>query len=119
LHPCSQAGDRGLESICFACRIESRGDDLTADDYRFDTKGLAHIAQECPELEGRLHGYMKALGLNFGCFDVMVARSGEPVFLECNPNGQWLWVEKMTGLPIGEGVARELMTPNANTHPRP
>ena len=38
--------------------------------------------------------------LNFGCFDVVVSKSGQPVFLECNPNGQWLWVENMTGLEI-------------------
>lgn len=97
-------------SRCFPCRIESRGGDLTADDYRFDTTGLVHTVQQCPDLEDRLHSYMKAFGLNFGCFDILVTKTGESVFLECNPNGQWQWVESMTGLPIGEAVAQELIS---------
>ena len=56
---------------------------------------------------------MTAFGLNFGCFDVLVTKAGTPVFLECNPNGQWLWVEQMTGLPIAETVAHELMSRRA------
>lgn len=100
-------GDR-----CFPCRIEARTGDLTAEDYRFDTKGLNHVACECPELEGRLRAYMKFFGLNFGCFDIAITRDGEPVFFECNPNGQWLWVENMAGLPIGEGIATFLMRAN-------
>lgn len=92
----------------FACRIESRGDELPADDYRFDTKNVGHSPHSCPELHGQLHAYMKAMDLNFGCFDVLIAKDGRPVFLECNPNGQWLWVENMTGLPIARAIADEL-----------
>jgi hypothetical protein len=51
---------------------------------------------------------MKAFGLNFGCFDIGITKSGEPVFFECNPNGQWQWVENLTGLPIGKAIADEL-----------
>jgi len=97
-------------SRCFACRIQSRGGDLTADDYRFDTTGLLHTIQQCPDLEHKLLDYMKALGLNFGCFDILITRAGEAVFLECNPNGQWQWVETMTGLAIGEAIAQELLS---------
>lgn len=97
-------------SRCFACRIDSRTEDLTADDYRLDTRGLNHTPQECPELEPKLHAYMKAFGLNFGCFDFLVTKAGEPVFLECNVNGQWAWIESMTGLPIGHAIAQELIT---------
>jgi glutathione synthase/RimK-type ligase-like ATP-grasp enzyme len=97
-------------SRCFACRIESRSSDLTADDYRFDTKGLVHTAFECPEFEEKLEAYLKAFGLSFGCFDILVTKTGEAVFLECNPNGQWLWVENMTGLPIGHAIAEQLIS---------
>jgi hypothetical protein len=94
----------------FGCRITPRCGDITADDYRFDTKGLTHEPVECPELVKRLHAYMRVFGLKFGCFDFIVDQNGEPVFLECNPNGQWLWVEEMAGLPIGAAIAAELMT---------
>ena len=94
----------------FACRIQTRHGDITGDDYRFDTANLQHTAIQCPELTKRLHAYMNAFGLNFGCFDFIVSEAGEPIFLECNCNGQWLWVENLTGQPIGEAIANQLMT---------
>lgn len=93
----------------FACCIEARSGDITSDDHRFDTKKLNHSAYECPELHGKLHAYMRASGLNFACFDVIITKSGDAVFLEANPNGQWLWCEEMATLPIGEAIAGELM----------
>ncbi|MEU9831686.1 hypothetical protein AB0D67_09090 [Streptosporangium sp. NPDC048047] len=32
-----------------------------------------------------------------------------PVFLECNPNGQWGWLEDATGLPIAAALAGLLL----------
>jgi hypothetical protein len=32
------------------------------------------------------------------------------VFLEINPNGQYLWIEQMTGLPISEAICDLLMS---------
>jgi hypothetical protein len=57
---------------------------------------------------------LRAFGLNFGCFDILVTKAGEPVFLEMNPNGQWLWVENMTGLPIGQAIAHQLISVHEN-----
>lgn len=94
----------------FGCRITPRSGDITADDYRFDTKGLAHEPIDCVELIDRIRAYMRVFGLKFGCFDFAVDQNGEPVFLECNPNGQWLWVEEMAGLPIGAAIAAELIS---------
>jgi hypothetical protein len=94
----------------FSCRIDHHSDDITVDDYRFDTKNLIHRPWECPELHTSLLGYMDAFGLNFGCFDILITKSGQAVFLECNPNGQWLWVENLTGLPIGRAIARQLIS---------
>jgi glutathione synthase/RimK-type ligase-like ATP-grasp enzyme len=93
----------------FACKIQTRAGDITSDDYRFDTPNLHHTAIECPELTSRLHAYMKAFGLNFGCFDFIAPKSGEAIFLECNCNGQWLWIQDRTGQQIGEAIAEELL----------
>jgi glutathione synthase/RimK-type ligase-like ATP-grasp enzyme len=73
------------------------------------TSHLKHTAVDCPQLTGRLHAYMKTLGLNFACFDFAVSKDGELVFLECNCNGQWLWVQERTGQPIGKAIADELV----------
>jgi hypothetical protein len=56
-----------------------------------------------------MEAYLEAFGLNFGCFDFAVSQSGETAFLECNPNGQWLWVEELAGLPIGAAIAELLV----------
>ncbi len=94
----------------FACEIRARPGDVTNDDYRFDTPNLPHTAVERPELIERLHAYMKAFGLNFGCFDFIVPKGGgDAIFLEMNPNGQWLWVQQRTGQDIGKAIANELV----------
>ncbi len=93
----------------FACRIEAHPGDLTADDYRFDAHNLNHAACKYPELHERLREYMRELQINFACFDFIVPHEGEPVFLEANCNGQWLWVQNLTGLPIGRAIADELL----------
>ena len=38
--------------------------------------------------------------LNFGAFDFIVDERGKWIFLEVNPNGQWLWLEKILDLSI-------------------
>ncbi len=93
----------------FACHIETSPGTLSADDYRFNTQNLDHAACECPELHERLHAYMRELQINFACFDFVVPHEGEPIFLEANCNGQWLWVENLAGLPIGRAIAEELL----------
>jgi len=94
----------------FACRIEAHPGTLSADDYRFDTQNLNHVACEFPELHERLHAYMRELQINFACFDFIVPLAGEPIFLEANCNGQWLWVQNLTGLPIGRAIANEFLS---------
>lgn len=93
----------------FACRISPRVGDVTSDDHRFDTANLPHEAVDHPELVERMQAYMDRFGLNFGCFDFIVPKSGgEPIFLEMNPNGQWHWVQQLTGQDIGGAIARLL-----------
>jgi glutathione synthase/RimK-type ligase-like ATP-grasp enzyme len=94
----------------FGCRIQTRPGTLSADDYRFDTQNLDHVACECPELHERLHAYMREFHINFACFDFIVPHQGEPIFLEANCNGQWLWVQNLTGLQIGSAIATELLS---------
>jgi|HubBroStandDraft_1064217.scaffolds.fasta_scaffold14882_2 ATP-grasp ribosomal peptide maturase len=52
--------------------------------------------------------YLEHFGLMFGAFDFGVDRAGCWHFFECNPNGQWGWIEQETGLPIAAAIARLL-----------
>jgi glutathione synthase/RimK-type ligase-like ATP-grasp enzyme len=65
------------------------------------------------ELDGdvaeRCRRVMEALGLVFGAIDLVVTPAGETVFLEVNPEGQFLWVEEATGLPMVEALSDLLL----------
>lgn len=52
--------------------------------------------------------YLEKTGLNFGCFDFIHDADGKYAFLECNPNGQWMWMEVELGIPISDSIARYL-----------
>jgi biotin carboxylase len=48
---------------------------------------------------------MRQLGLLFGTIDMKLTDEGEHVFLEVNPQGQFLYIEILTGMPIASAVA--------------
>ena len=52
--------------------------------------------------------YLRKTGLNFGCFDFIMNLEGCYYFLECNPNGQWMWLENETQIPISDAIANYL-----------
>lgn len=99
----------------FACKIDSQSqDDNTGKtDWRqgYDY-GLKFEACHLPQdIADKCRLYLKLMRLNFGAFDFIVTPTGEYVFLECNPNGQWLWIELETGLKISEALADFLQKP--------
>lgn len=94
----------------FACKIESQDNPLTKEDIRFKVQSLKHEPFDSSEINEMLLEYLKHFGLNFGCFDIAVDQNNNYVFFECNPNGQWLWIEKKTGMPISKATADLLMS---------
>lgn len=53
----------------------------------------------------QLQVFMVNLGLNFGAFDFILTPSGEYVFLEINPVGEWGMLERDLDLPISTAIA--------------
>lgn len=52
---------------------------------------------------------MKKLEIRFGAFDFIVCQENMNwIFLEVNPNGQWLWLEQALGLDISEKLVNLL-----------
>ena len=77
-------------------------------DSRLDPD-VPFTAYELPaSVEAALLRLMDELGLVFGTVDLKVATSGEHVFLEINPQGQFLYVEIHTGLPISDALVEYL-----------
>ncbi|MEV6981182.1 ATP-grasp ribosomal peptide maturase [Sphaerisporangium sp. NPDC051017] len=80
-----------VDQRIFAVRIDSGG----LLDWRSDYSALDYSLVPCPvEVERAIHSYMTRFRLLFGAFDFALTLSGEWIFLECNPNGQWAWIEK-------------------------
>lgn len=88
----------------FCARIDSGCLDWRSD---YDTLTYRPVDPP-PELVPRLLAYLHRFGLHFGCFDFAVDHRGTPYFLECNPNGQWAWLEEPTGLPMTAAFADAL-----------
>ncbi|WP_346655839.1 hypothetical protein [Streptomyces sp. RFCAC02] len=53
-----------------------------------------------PGIRASLFSYLRCFGLVFGAFDFAVTDRDAWIFLECNPSGQWAWLEHETGLPM-------------------
>lgn len=100
----------------FACKIESQhlDDEKGKIDFRQGYEGIKYSAYELPEnIAQQCIEYLKLMNLNFGCFDFIVTANDEYIFLECNPNGQWLWIEHETGLNITDAIADYLLKGNS------
>lgn len=67
------------------------------------------VAQLPPEVVSGLQVLMSELGLVFGAADLICTPSGEYVFLEVNPGGEWGMLERDLGLPISEAIAEALL----------
>lgn len=97
----------------FTCVIDSQSmkENQGREDWRqgYD-HGIKHYAIETPPwIKNFCLKYLKHLKLNFGCFDFIETEAHEYVFLECNPNGQWMWIEEETGLKISDSIAKFLV----------
>ena len=94
----------------FACAIYSQVNEGTLIDWRVDPFSCEHrIIEPPPEVAAKCFELTSRSALQFAAMDFIVTRSGEWVFLESNPNGQWLWIEQMTGAPLARAVADLLL----------
>ena len=66
-------------------------------------------AQLPAEVASSMQVLMSELGLAFGAVDLICTPSGEHVFLEVNPGGEWGMLERDLGLPISEAIAEALL----------
>lgn len=94
----------------FAASIDSQSCEETVVDWRCGSRvDLDHAVIELPrEIASRCVSLSKSLGLRYGAIDLVRDRSGAFWFLEINPNGQWAWIERRTGLPLAARLVDEL-----------
>ncbi|WP_088186372.1 MvdC/MvdD family ATP grasp protein [Desulfosporosinus sp. FKA] len=55
------------------------------------------IEKKCITINEHFH-------LGFSAIDMALSKTGEYIFLELNPNGQWAWIEENTGYPLRDTI---------------
>lgn len=90
----------------FAAAIHSQTDPAAAVDWRHtDNPDLPHTPiQLPPKVREGVLALMSKLGLSFGAVDLVETPDGEFIFLEVNPNGQWLWIDDQLQLGITNAI---------------
>ena len=95
----------------FPCAIFSQETEETKLDWRRGSNpAIRHEIFELPEeTVNKCVEIVRSQNLRFGAIDLVLDARGELWFLECNPNGQWAWIETRTGLPIAAAIVDELI----------
>lgn len=96
----------------FACAIDSIHPNIrNAVDIRDNNEDLIpHEAHDLPaSISDKCVALLRALNLEYGTIDLILTHDGEYIYLEINPSGLWLWIERLSGLPIAQAMADLLM----------
>ena len=100
-----------IDDQIFAVQIDSQALSDTRTDWRKNqfADGIYDHFAFSSEVEQQILGLHRKLGLTYAAYDFIMTDSGELVFLECNPSGQWLWQEEqLPDLRITSVLAAEL-----------
>lgn len=92
------------------CKMEVDKQEGTKLDWRKgDHTMMPHSIIELPaKIKDGCFAMCKYFGLSYAAFDFAVDENDNWLFFEVNPNGQWLWIEEMTGAPISRSFAELL-----------
>jgi glutathione synthase/RimK-type ligase-like ATP-grasp enzyme len=101
----------------FATRIDSQTDARTRTDWRrMRSASLRHTAEPLPaDVADRCRELLAGYGLRFAAIDLARDEDGRYRFFEINPNGQWAWIEQLTGTPLRAALA-DLLSGAAVAH---
>jgi glutathione synthase/RimK-type ligase-like ATP-grasp enzyme len=91
----------------FACEIASQ-DQGELLDWRLKSNLPMKEYIVSKELKQRCLLLMDKLGLTFGALDFCKTPDDRLIFLEVNPNGQYLWIEQALDMPISLELAKLL-----------
>ncbi len=101
----TMVGQRAFAVAIRACSERGRVD------WRSDYESLEYRRIDPPSVVvAAAARFLQRLGLAFGAFDFVITPNDEWVMLECNPAGQWLWLQDEVGVEIAAGIADLLIS---------
>lgn len=93
----------------YCAQIESQANEDSKIDWRKGKSYLNHAVHELPlEVKEKCIEMTRRLNLNYSAIDLILDKNGRYIFLECNPNGQWAWLEIRLGFPISGDIVKLL-----------
>lgn len=95
----------------FTAEIHSQQHVATQLDWRHYEASIPYCQGKLPpKIEEACMALTRGYGLNYGAIDLILTPDGRYVFLEINPNGQWLWVQQLVPeLKMKEALAAQLI----------
>jgi hypothetical protein len=102
------SGTRHLRIAIFGQDIHAAEITTTNLDWRQKLPTEIRMVQLDADLKGRLLSYQEIMGLKMGVVDMKIDTEGNPVWLENNPQGQFLFVEGLTKYPLARHFAHFL-----------
>ncbi len=94
----------------FTVRINSQSKPSTLVDWRRDPEeSMYEIGYLSTSMSQKLLAFHRQSGLIYAAYDFVVDNDENEIFLECNPSGQWLWLERAVDADISLAMAEELM----------
>lgn len=93
-------GSRHIRALCCGDHVYAAEIDSPELDWRVNLDVPVRSFDVDAVTARRLAAMLRLLGLRMGIFDLKLDPSGEPVFLELNPQGQFLFVEGLTGMDL-------------------
>lgn len=89
----------------FATRIESQTTVKGKTDWRRAGTEATHTPEDMPQdVVALCVNLARSYRLNFAAIDLAYTTDGYS-FFEINPNGQWAWIEQLTGQPLRSSMA--------------
>lgn len=93
----------------YSFSVDSQKAKFTSTDWRHGASLLEWEPCEAPpQVESAVKSFLMHFDLFYGSFDFVVTESREWVFLECNQDGQWTWLDRLVGHALSKGLAEAI-----------
>jgi glutathione synthase/RimK-type ligase-like ATP-grasp enzyme len=101
-----------------AVQIDSQSDERARLDWRMGQWFVEMKPYDLPEeIAEKIRRFLHTTGLAYAALDFIVTPDGEHVFLESNPQGQFLWMEDRAGLPVLDVFSQYLIAGDKDFRP--